>query len=220
MQPAGCVVLDSYLVTVLREDAARGSFVQVEELSCCCSCYCNMVAPVSLTNVIILSSTSGFLYCCPVTHFRLTVCVLISTGGSNFREFWSTAHSQGSSIESSTDPFAGHDNQGDTVAFELFQERLTCLCWCVAESCTTYNYLKIVRHLFEWSADPAFLDMYNYALNNGVLGIQWGSDKPGVMIYLLPLGVGVTKGNSSRSWGTPLNSFWCVHLATLELCNV
>jgi hypothetical protein len=112
------------------------------------------------------------------------------------------------------------------------------------ESCTTYNFLKIVRLLFEWSANPAYLDMYSHALTNGVLGryhcrhprprlhrcqpapvllvatsrvyegdstngvlgIQNPSE-PGVMIYLLPLGNGVTKGNSSRSWGSPLNSF-------------
>lgn len=118
-----------------------------------------------------------------------------STGGSSYREYWTTAHSQGGSVVSSTDPFAGHDNE---------------------ESCTTYNYLKILRHLFKWSADATFLNMYNYALNNGVLGIQWGPDKPGVMIYLLPLGTGVTKGNSSRSWGTPLNSFWCCYGTGVE----
>ena len=53
------------------------------------------------------------------------------------------------------------------------------------------------------------MDMYNHALLNGVLGIQ-NPHEPGVMIYLLPLGNGVTKGNSSRSWGTPMNSFWSV----------
>ena len=51
------------------------------------------------------------------------------------------------------------------------------------------------------------LRRYAYALTNGVLGIQHG-ETPGVMLYLLPLGVGVTKGNSSRGWGTPFHSFW------------
>ena len=36
------------------------------------------------------------------------------------------------------------------------------------------------------------------------------------MIYLLPLGNGVTKGNSSRSWGTPMNSFWCCYGTAIE----
>lgn len=57
--------------------------------------------------------------------------------------------------------------------------------------------------------------MYNHALTNGVLGIQ-KPNEPGVMIYLLPLGNGVTKGNSSRGWGTPLNSFWCCYGTAVE----
>ena len=108
-----------------------------------------------------------------------------STGGSNFREFWQAAHEQGSSLFPASlaarGGFEGHDNE---------------------ESCTTYNFLKIVRLLFEWSGSPSFLEMYNHALTNGVLGIQ-NPQEPGVMLYLLPLGAGVTKGNSSRSWGTP-----------------
>lgn len=120
-----------------------------------------------------------------------------STGGSNFREFWQAAHEQGSTlldVRSPPDQWAGHDNE---------------------ESCTTYNFLKIVRHLFEWHAHAAMLEMYNYALTNGVLGIQRGT-QPGVMLYLLPLGAGVTKGNSSRGWGTPLNSFWCCYGTGIE----
>jgi len=121
-----------------------------------------------------------------------------STGGSNFREFWRAAHQQGSSLFSSAAAkpggFEGHDNE---------------------ESCTTYNFLKIARMLFEWSAEPSFLEMYNYALNNGVLGIQ-DMSAPGTMIYLLPLGNAVTKGNSSRSWGTPFNSFWCCYGTAIE----
>eukprot|EP00966_Prymnesium_polylepis_P334633 7390009-Prymnesium_polylepis.1 len=57
-----------------------------------------------------------------------------TTGGSNFREFWQAAHEQGTTlldvINANPGEFVGHDNE---------------------ESCTTYNFLKIVRHLFEWS---------------------------------------------------------------------
>jgi DUF1680 family protein len=130
-----------------------------------------------------------------------------STGGSNFREYWHDAATTGSAVFSAGtggggalgDPFAGHDTE---------------------ESCTTYNFLKILRHLFRWSQDPAgssgsgvvpgILDMYAHAITNGVQGIQ-RPGAPGVMLYLLPLGNGVTKGNSSRGWGTPLNSFWCCY---------
>ena len=57
--------------------------------------------------------------------------------------------------------------------------------------------------------------MYNDALTNGALDIQ-KPNEPGVMIYLLPLGNGVTIGNSSRGWGTPLNSFWCCYGTAIE----
>ena len=116
-----------------------------------------------------------------------------ATGGSNYREFWNAAHSQGASLFSATDHFAGHDNE---------------------ESCTTYNFLKIQQHLFRWSAAPEAMEMYSHSMENGVLGIQ--HSEPGVMIYLLPLGNGVTKGNSSRGWGTPLNSFWCCYGTGIE----
>ena len=121
-----------------------------------------------------------------------------STGGSNFREYWQAAHGQGTSIldvmKAKPDSFAGHDNE---------------------ESCTTYNFLKIIRHLFEWSPSPALLEMYSYALTNGVMGIQRGT-QPGVMLYLLPLGTGVTKGNSTRGWGTPFTDFWCCYGTGIE----
>ena len=65
-----------------------------------------------------------------------------STGGSNFREYWQTAHAQGSSLFTQAagghGGFEGHDNE---------------------ESCTTYNFLKIVRLLFEWSGLPGFMEM-------------------------------------------------------------
>ena len=43
-----------------------------------------------------------------------------------------------------------------------------------------------------------------------MLGIQRGTD-PGVMIYMLPLGLGVSKAKTYHSWGTPFNSFWCCY---------
>ena len=116
-----------------------------------------------------------------------------STGGSNYREYWATAHQQGSALFSTSDRFAGHDNE---------------------ESCTTFNFLKILRTLFSWTGRPEHAQMYSHAVTNGVLGIQGAS--PGVMIYLLPLGAGVTKGNSSRGWGTPFDSFWCCYGTAIE----
>jgi len=124
----------------------------------------------------------------------LTSAHSYSTGGSNFREYWTQPHQFGQTIVDVKDAIAGHDTE---------------------ESCTTYNLLKILRHAFRWTTDARYMDMYSYAMTNGVMGIQ-KQNTPGVMLYLLPLGVGVTKGNSTRSWGTPFNSFWCCYGTGIE----
>ncbi|KAK4753694.1 hypothetical protein SAY87_001798 [Trapa incisa] len=83
------------------------------------------------------------------------------------------------------------------------------------ESCTTYNMLKVSRHLFRWTKEVAYADYYERALTNGVLGIQRGTE-PGVMIYMLPLGQGVSKAVSYHGWGTKFNSFWCCYGTGIE----
>ncbi|XP_020526426.1 uncharacterized protein LOC18439923 [Amborella trichopoda] len=60
------------------------------------------------------------------------------------------------------------------------------------ESCSTYNMLKIARNLFQWTKELAYADYYEHALINGVLSIQKGRE-PGPMIYMLPLGTGVSR---------------------------
>ncbi|KAM3289037.1 hypothetical protein P3S67_017324 [Capsicum chacoense] len=78
------------------------------------------------------------------------------------------------------------------------------------ESCTTYNMLKVSRHLFKWTKEMAYADYYERALTNGVLSIQRGRD-PGVMIYMLPLGRGVSKARSYHNWGTQFDSICCCY---------
>ncbi|KAL6603832.1 hypothetical protein ACP70R_044193 [Stipagrostis hirtigluma subsp. patula] len=83
------------------------------------------------------------------------------------------------------------------------------------ESCTTYNMLKVSRHLFRWTKEIAYADYYERALINGVLSIQRGRD-PGVMIYMLPQGPGTSKAWSYHRWGTPYDSFWCCYGTGIE----
>ncbi|CAO2832927.1 unnamed protein product [Amaranthus hypochondriacus] len=83
------------------------------------------------------------------------------------------------------------------------------------ESCTTYNMLKVSRNLFRWTKEITYADYYERALTNGVLSIQRGTE-PGVMIYMLPLGHGVSKGRTYHSWGTQFNSFWCCYGTGIE----
>ncbi|KAI4322074.1 hypothetical protein L6164_021797 [Bauhinia variegata] len=83
------------------------------------------------------------------------------------------------------------------------------------ESCTTYNMLKVSRHLLRWTKDVTYADYYERALTNGVLSIQRGTD-PGVMIYMLPQGRGVSKAKSFHSWGTKFDAFWCCYGTGIE----
>ncbi|KAK9274092.1 hypothetical protein L1049_018906 [Liquidambar formosana] len=109
-----------------------------------------------------------------------------ATGGTSVSEFWS-------------DP----KRLADTLQTEN------------EESCTTYNMLKVSRHLFRWTKEMAYADYYERALTNGVLSIQRGRE-PGVMIYMLPLGRGSSKARSYHGWGTKFDSFWCCYGTGIE----
>ncbi|XP_010536053.1 PREDICTED: uncharacterized protein LOC104811146 [Tarenaya hassleriana] len=83
------------------------------------------------------------------------------------------------------------------------------------ESCTTYNMLKVSRNLFRWTREVVYADYYERAFTNGVLGIQRGTE-PGIMIYMLPLGHGVSKAVTGHGWGTQYTSFWCCYGTGIE----
>ena len=70
------------------------------------------------------------------------------------------------------------------------------------ECCTSYNMLKLTRHVFQWTAEPAAADYAERLLFNGILGTQHPSD--GSKLYYVPLASGFWK-----LFGTPLHDFWC-----------
>lgn len=70
------------------------------------------------------------------------------------------------------------------------------------ESCTSYNMLKLSRHLFQWTADPRVADYYERAYLNGIIGTQHPRD--GEKIYYTPLASGYWK-----LFGTMNQDFWC-----------
>ncbi len=70
------------------------------------------------------------------------------------------------------------------------------------EDCTTYNMLKLTRHLFSWTADPACADYYERALWNGILTSQHPAD--GEKLYYVSLASGLWK-----LFGTPFHDYWC-----------
>lgn len=71
-----------------------------------------------------------------------------------------------------------------------------------AETCCTYNMLKLSRHLFCWNASPRVADYYERALYNHILAQQ--DTTTGMVCYFLPLLSGAHK-----VYSTPERTFWC-----------
>jgi uncharacterized protein len=71
-----------------------------------------------------------------------------------------------------------------------------------AETCNTYNMLKLTRHVFAWAPVVKMMDFYERALFNHILGSQ--DPETGMMIYFASL-----KPGHFKSYSTPTNSFWC-----------
>ncbi len=71
-----------------------------------------------------------------------------------------------------------------------------------AESCNTYNMLKLTRHLFAWQPDVQYFDYYERALYNHILATQ--EPKRGMFAYFMSL-----KPGHFKTFSTPEDSFWC-----------
>ncbi|MFN8094395.1 MAG: glycoside hydrolase family 127 protein [Vicinamibacteria bacterium] len=71
-----------------------------------------------------------------------------------------------------------------------------------AETCNTYNMLKLTRRLFLQDADPARIEFYERGLFNHILASQ--ADEPGRVTYYVPLVPG-----GWRTYSDPEQSFWC-----------
>jgi len=69
------------------------------------------------------------------------------------------------------------------------------------ETCSTYNMLKLTRHLFCWDPRAEYADFYERALYNDILASQ--NPETGMMCYFLPLAAG------HKEYCTPEDSFWC-----------
>ncbi|HYG78874.1 MAG TPA: beta-L-arabinofuranosidase domain-containing protein [Pyrinomonadaceae bacterium] len=71
-----------------------------------------------------------------------------------------------------------------------------------AETCNTYNMLKLTRHLFEWRPEAEYFDFYERALYNHILGSQ--EPRRGMFAYFMSL-----KPGHFKTYSTPEDSFWC-----------
>jgi len=70
------------------------------------------------------------------------------------------------------------------------------------ESCNVYNMLKLTRHLYGYDPQIKYVDFYEKALYNHILGQQ--DPKKGMIAYFLPM-----KPGAYKVYSTPENSFWC-----------
>jgi len=74
--------------------------------------------------------------------------------------------------------------------------------WDSCETCAVYNMLKLTRHLFGWRPDARYMDYYERALYNHILGSQ-DPDSGGVT-YFYSL-----KPGHFKIYSTPFDSMWC-----------
>ena len=78
-----------------------------------------------------------------------------------------------------------------------------------AETCNTYNMLKLTDHLFQWSPSTKLGDFYERAQINHILTSE--ELKTGGVTYFVPLGPGMTKHYSS-----PFDDFTCCRGTGME----
>ena len=120
------------------------------------------------------------------------------TGESRYRHiaeyFWREVTTQRASCTGGTSNGEGWEAEPGVLSTQLSGY--------TQEDCTTYNMLKLTRHVFAWTGDPACADFYERALWNGILGSQHPAD--GEKMYYVSLAPGLWK-----LFGTPGQDYWC-----------
>ncbi|MCB9460610.1 MAG: glycoside hydrolase family 127 protein [Anaerolineaceae bacterium] len=93
----------------------------------------------------------------------------------------------------------GHSDDELFFPVDRFGQHLSTLS---AETCNTYNMLKLTRHLFGWEPSATYMDFYERGLFNHILGSQ--DPEAGMVTYFISHRPGHVK-----LYNTPENSFWC-----------
>lgn len=97
-----------------------------------------------------------------------------------------------------------------------------------AETCVAHNSMRISRRLLQWSRWAAWdrpiahASYYERTLYNAVLGTQRGTH-PGQMLYMMPLGAGVSKAGipdapQGHHWSDDEHHFWWARALPPALC--
>jgi DUF1680 family protein len=91
-----------------------------------------------------------------------------------------------------------------------------------AESCNSYNMLKLTREL--WLTDPSnttYFDYYERTLMNQMIGQQNPADAHGHVTYFNSLNPGARRGVGPAwgggNWSTDYDSFWCCQGTGIEM---
>ncbi len=119
------------------------------------------------------------------------------TGNSSYRlaaeSFWdNVVHRRSYCI-------GGHGESEHFFPPEKFPEKLTPH---TAETCNTYNMLKLTGHLFAWQPKDEYMDFVERALINHILAnIGQQPGEFGYFLSLAPVGLKV--------FSTPFDSWWC-----------
>lgn len=81
------------------------------------------------------------------------------------------------------------------------------------EHCNTVNMLKLTKELWKTNPTTNYIDYYENALINHLLGAQNPSDSHGHITYFTPLKAGSRRGVGPAwgggTWSTDYSSFWC-----------
>jgi len=78
-----------------------------------------------------------------------------------------------------------------------------------AETCNTYNMLRLTRQVFSWNPQAAQMDFYERAYLNHILASQ--HPETGMVTYFMPLAM-----NSHRGYSDPEHNFTCCHGTGME----
>ena len=127
------------------------------------------------------------------------------TGDPRYRKiaefFWSQVTAHRAYCSGGTSNEEGWRGGPDQLAGEMSATTHECCC--------TYNLLRLTRHVFSWTADPACADYYERAMFNGILGTM--NPKDGMTMYYVPMASGYWK-----MFSHPRASFWCCTGTGLE----
>lgn len=114
--------------------------------------------------------------------------------------FWNTV------VDNHTYAIGGNSNGEYLGPAGKLSERLSSN---TAETCNTYNMLRLTRHLFSWNPQAKQMDYYEQAYLNHILASQ--DPETGGVTYFMPLGTG-----SRREYSDKFNNFTCCHGTGME----